>query len=92
MVPRATGLHLLGFSVVSTPSPINAGPYLEQFTREMGRSSAPSRSHVDLAWIGFGIGDELGNSLGGERWIDHQYKRTAANAGHWRDVTDEIEI
>ena len=29
------------------------------------------RRHVDLARIGFGIGDELGNGLGRNRWIDH---------------------
>src|SRR5262245_2743404 len=45
---------------------INAGHYLEQFGREVHRGPAAGRDHVDLAGIGFGIGDELGNGLGRE--------------------------
>src|SRR6266487_256059 len=45
-----------------------------------------------IAWIGFGIGDELGDRLGWKGRIDHHDIRGAANARDRRDVTDEIEI
>ena len=50
------------------------------------------RRHVDLARIGLGIGDELGNRLGRNRWIDHHDEGRADDARDRRDVADEIEI
>ena len=50
------------------------------------------RRHVDLARIGLGIGDELGNGLGGHRRIHHHHGGDADDAGDRRDVADEIEI
>ena len=36
-----------------------------------GRGPGAGRRHVDLARIGLGIGDELGNRFGRKRWMDH---------------------
>src|SRR6476661_4262825 len=48
-------------------------------------------SHGDLAGIGFGMGDELGDGLGRNRWINHHEAGLATNAGDRRDVADKIE-
>ena len=52
----------------------------------------PADRHVDLARIGLGIGDELGNRLGRNRWIDHHDVGEAEDASDRRDVADKIEI
>src|SRR5215469_4373803 len=49
------------------------------------------RRHVDLAGIGFGVSNELGNCLRWNRWIDHHEKRDANNASNWRDVAEKKE-
>ena len=71
---------------------VDAGHHLEQFAGDMGRRSVAGRRHVDLARIGLGIGDELGNGLGRNRWIDHHDIGHADDACDRRDVADEIEI
>src|ERR1700746_4147026 len=57
----------------------------------MGGGSDTARRHGDLARIGLGIGDELGNCLGWNRWMHHYDVRLAVNACDRRDVADEIE-
>src|SRR5450759_1929782 len=57
----------------------------------MGQSPVAARRHVDLARIGFGISDELGNGPGRKRWIDLHDEWRAHDAGDRRDVADEIE-
>jgi hypothetical protein len=52
----------------------------------------PGRGHVDLAWIGFRVGDELGKRFDRKRWIDDHNIGRAHDAGNGRDVVDEIEI
>src|SRR5262245_60992992 len=50
------------------------------------------RRHVDLAGIGLGVGNELGNRSD-RHPEEHLYgKRLASNARNRRDVADEIEI
>src|SRR6516165_10229975 len=58
----------------------------------MERASIAARRHVDLAWVGLGIGDELGNRLRRNRWIHFHDKGDTGNARHRRSVADEIEI
>src|SRR5215475_4795650 len=50
-----------------------------------------ARRHVDLARIGLGIGDELGNGLGWNRWMDLHDERRTGDARDRCDVTDEIK-
>src|SRR5713101_9151080 len=58
----------------------------------MGRRPYADRCHVDLAWAGLGVGDELRNRLGRNRWIYHHEVGKAGDASDRRDVADEIEI
>src|SRR5262249_21709423 len=46
----------------------------------------------DLAGVGLGIGDELGNRFDRHRGMHLYGKRVASNARDRRDVADEIEI
>src|SRR6266446_7090522 len=58
----------------------------------MARGTDAARRHADLARIGLGIGDELGDRLGWNRWIDHHDLGKADDARDGRDVADKIEI
>jgi putative ABC transport system substrate-binding protein len=58
----------------------------------MGRAPSAARRHIDLARIGLGVRDELGNRLGRDRWMDGHDKRLADDGCDRRDVADEIEI
>jgi len=70
---------------------IDASHHFEQFAREMASAPDTGRRHVDLAWIGLGIGNELGDRRGRNGWIDHQDEGTAGDACDRCDVADEIE-
>jgi len=48
---------------------VDAGHHLEQFAADMLRTAVPSRRRGELAGIGLGISDELGNRFGRNRWI-----------------------
>src|SRR5579864_5764228 len=58
----------------------------------MDRCADAGRRHVDLAWIGFGVSDELRDCLSRNGWIDHHDIGYAHDARNRRDVADEIEI
>src|SRR5262249_30731938 len=58
----------------------------------MGRGAVAGRGHIDLARIGLGIGDELGNGLAWERLGDHHAKWGLENARDGGDVTNKIEF
>jgi hypothetical protein len=58
----------------------------------MVRGSDSGRGKIDLAGIGFGIGDELGNRFGGKRRIYHHDVGRADDAGNGCDVSDKVEI
>src|SRR5262249_47294554 len=58
----------------------------------MDHRSAAGRRKIDLARIGLGVGNKLGNRLGRNRWIDLHDKGPVANACDRRSVADEIEI
>src|SRR5712671_3646074 len=58
----------------------------------MARGTDAARRHADLARIGLGIGAELGDRLGWNRWFDHHDLGKADDARDSRDVADEIEI
>src|SRR5262252_1271301 len=70
---------------------VDPGLHFEQFARHMGGSSDTARRHGDLARIGLGIGDELGNCFGRNRWMHRYDVRLPVNACDRRDVADEIE-
>src|SRR5262249_33728324 len=81
-----------GIAPIMDKSKIDTGHQFEKFASEVHRGPATRRGHIDLAWIGFRIGDELGNGFGRKRWIDHHDKGCAANNCDWRDVANEIKV
>src|SRR5262249_51929122 len=62
------------------------------FANNVVRRPAASRCHVDLARIGFGIGDELWEGLGRHRWINLHDEAEGGESADRRDVADEIEV
>jgi hypothetical protein len=70
---------------------VQAGHDVEQLAYQVRRGPNARRCHVDLARVGFGVSDELGNCLGWNRWIHHHKVRQPDDARDWRDVADEIE-
>ena len=71
---------------------VGAGHQLEQLAGEVARAANPGRSHVDLAGIALGVGNELGNGLGGNRRMNRQDTGQASDACNRRDVSNEIEL
>src|SRR5436190_7200029 len=71
---------------------VDAGHHFEQLARYVGPRPIPGRRHVELVRIGLGVGNELGNRLCRNRWVDEHDVRLAINSGHRGDVADEIEI
>src|SRR5436190_20348736 len=57
----------------------------------MLRTAVPSRRHGELAGIGLGISDELGNRFGRNRWMYYHDFGRASDASDRHDVADEIE-
>src|SRR5215212_5538503 len=58
----------------------------------MRSASVTSRRHVNFAWIGLGISDELGNTLCGKSRLHHHDAGLAADAHDGRNITNEIQI
>src|SRR5262245_46736317 len=58
----------------------------------MRRRPIAGRCHVDLARIGFGIGDKLRNGPDRDRWMHLHEIRCARNGSDRCNVTDKIEI
>jgi hypothetical protein len=71
---------------------IDASHHLEQLSSQMFRSTVASRRKVEFARIGLGVSDELGDGLGGDRWVDDQDQGQTDQSGDRRDVANEIEI
>jgi len=71
---------------------VDAGHEFEQFRRDMGSGAVARRGEVELARIGLGIGDELGDGFDRQRRIHLHDHRGAHDAGDRGDVAKEIEI
>ena len=70
---------------------IDAGHLLEQLAGDMQRRRIAARRHVDLAGIGFRIGDELGHGLRRKRRMNLHHQRNAADQRHRHGVAHEAE-
>jgi len=66
--------------------------HLEQLAGHMARGAIARGAHVDLARVGFGIGDELRHGSGRNRWIHLHHQGTSDQSGNRRDVAHEIEV
>src|SRR5262249_1463000 len=71
---------------------VDAGHHLEKLAGGVAVSSGARRRHGELAGIGLGIGDELGNRLGRNRRVHHHDEAASDDARDRRDVADEIEV
>jgi hypothetical protein len=71
---------------------VDAGHHLEQLAADVDRGSNAGRSHIELARIGFGIGNEFSDRLGRNRRIDDHHERLATNAGDRRNIANEVVI
>ena len=70
---------------------VHPGHHLEHLAGDVAGTSDSGRRHVELAGIGFGIGDELGDGLHRQRIIDIQDLIAAAEGGDRRDFAGEID-
>src|SRR5262249_38090509 len=70
---------------------VDAGHHLKQLAEYMASTPNAGRRHIDLARIGFRVGDELGNCFGRNRRMYHHDEGVAADGCARGDVADEIE-
>src|SRR6516162_11608772 len=73
-------------------SKINSGHHLEQFAGQLAGRTYTSRAHVDLAWIGFGVSNELGDCSSRNGQIDEHQVGHADDPRNWRYITDKVEL
>ena len=79
-------------TAIRHPYHVDASHHHEQLAVHIQHAPATGRPHVDLAGIGFGIGNEFRNGFGRERRVHDHHARPAGYACHRRDVVDEIEV
>src|SRR5262249_31417555 len=70
---------------------VHADHRLKQLALQMGGGSDTTRRHGELAGIGLGIGDELGDRRRWNREVRYHNVVHAGDAGNRRDVAAEIE-
>src|SRR5262249_6081926 len=58
----------------------------------MAGSSDAGRSQIELARIGLGVGDELGDRLARKRRTHHKDRRLGEDGGDRRNAANEIEV
>src|SRR5262245_15235807 len=66
--------------------------HFEQLARQRRPGPVAGRRHVDFAWIGLGIHNQLYNGLRRERRVRHHYANPAVDTCDRHDVADEIKI
>ena len=70
---------------------VDAGHHLEQLARHVDRGAVAGRRHVELAGIGLGVGDQLGDRLDRKRRMDIHHVGKADDAGDRDDVAQKVE-
>src|SRR5262245_46126037 len=65
---------------------------LEQFGGHVGHGANAGRSKVDLARIGFRMGNKFGDCLGRKRWVHHQDMRATGDTRDRCDIAEKNEI
>src|SRR5712675_2942407 len=97
--PYKANLHVSGEQVsqcgsgaaIRNVNEVDARHHLEQFARQVRYGAVACRGHINLAWIGFGVGDQFNECLGRKRRICQHDLRLPRNACDRRDIADEIE-
>jgi hypothetical protein len=64
---------------------------LEQLARQVRGRPGSERGHGDLARIGLGVGDQLGDAPGWERWMRNQHHGVNHETANRRDVAPHVE-
>ena len=86
-------LHRRAGPAIGDMLDVGLGQDLEQFTREMMGGAGAGGAVVQFTRIGFGIGDELGERLGGDLvWIDDHHLRRPRDQRHSNKVFLEIVV
>src|SRR5262249_10540476 len=70
---------------------VDAGHRLKQLALQMGGGSDTTRRHGELAGIGLGMGDELGDRPRWNREVRYHDVVDTGDASNGRDVAAEIE-
>src|SRR5262249_34365174 len=83
--------HRRGRALVGDVRQIHAGDELEQLPRDVMRAADAGRGHVQLAGIGLGVGNKLGDGLGRHRGVNLHDQRNVFDLSDWRDVGDKVE-
>jgi hypothetical protein len=65
---------------------------LEQFGGQVGHGANASRSEVDFARIGFGMGNKFGDCLGRKRWAHHQDMRATGDTRDRCDIAEKTKL
>src|SRR6516225_757024 len=73
-------------------SKLNSGHHLEQFACQLTGRTYTSRAHVDLAWIGFGVSNELGDCFSRNGQIDEHQVGHADDPRNWRYIAHKVEL
>src|SRR5262249_36906941 len=71
---------------------INASYHLEKFSDHMSQAPNAARAHADLAGIGLGMGDELGNRRDRKQWIHLHDMWHPVDARNRRNITNEVVV
>ncbi len=66
--------------------------HLKQLAGDMRPGAYAVRRHIDLAWIGFGVGDEFRQGFGRQRRSDLQHVWHQVDARDRNDIGGEVEI
>ena len=79
-------------ALIGNVNHLDAGHHIEQLAEHMVGAADAGRRHVDLARIGFGVGNEFRDRLRRHPRIDHHHRRNGDDARDGFDVLDEIEL
>jgi len=71
---------------------INAGHHLEHLAGKMPGGADSIRCHIDLAWIGLGKGDELGDCLCRQRRAHQHHVPCPVDRSDRGNVADKIVV
>ena len=71
---------------------VDPGHHLEHLGGDVVGVAGAGRGVIDLARVGLGVGDELGNRLGRKRRRDEHARGARARGRDRHDVADEVEV
>src|SRR5262252_4986224 len=88
--PPSKSVQCRGDAAIRHKQRVDAGHRLKPLALQMGGGSDTTRRHGELAGIGLGIGDELGDRPRWNREVRYHDAGHAGDASNRRDVADKI--